>query len=80
MSAALARSIHSQVLRTTGEEDRRVRSRAFSVLRNTKMPAVLCELGFLTNRSESRNIRSSRYRQRLAEAVATGIRNAVAYR
>lgn len=73
-SARLAQSIHYQVLRTTGEEDRRVRSRSFSVLRNTRMPAVLCELGFLTNSGESRNIRSSSYRQRLAEAVAAGIR------
>jgi N-acetylmuramoyl-L-alanine amidase len=80
MSAALARSIHAQVLRATGEEDRRVRSRGFSVLRNTRMPAVLCELGFLTNRDESRKIRSSSYRQRLADAVAAGIRNAIAYR
>ncbi|MEK0447799.1 MAG: hypothetical protein RL088_67 [Verrucomicrobiota bacterium] len=80
MSAALARSIHAQVLRATGEEDRRVRSRSFSVLRNTKMPAVLCELGFLTHRDESRRIRTSGYRQRLADAVAAGIRNAVAYR
>lgn len=73
-SARLAQSIHRRVLGATGEEDRRVRSRGFSVLRNTRMPAVLCELGFLTNRGEARNITSSRYRQRLAEAVAAGIR------
>ncbi len=74
-SAALAHSIHSKVLRATGAEDRRVRSRGFSVLRNTKMPAVLCELGFLTNRDEARRIRSSSHRQRLADAVAAGIRS-----
>ena len=39
------------------------------------MPAVLCELGFLTNRDEVRKIKSSSYRQRLADAVAAGIRS-----
>jgi N-acetylmuramoyl-L-alanine amidase len=73
-SLRLAQSIHYRVLRVTGEEDRRVRSRGFSVLRHTRMPAVLCELGFLTNRGEARNIQSSSYRQRLAEGVAAGIR------
>lgn len=72
-SARLAQSIHSRVLRATGEEDRRVRSRSFSVLRKTRMPAVLCELGFLTNRGESTNIQRSSYRQRLADAIAAGI-------
>jgi N-acetylmuramoyl-L-alanine amidase len=73
-SARLAQSIHYRVLRATGEVDRRIRSRSFSVLRRTRMPAVLCELGFLTNRAEVRNIQSSSYRQRLAEAIVAGIR------
>ena len=73
-SAQLAQSIHSRVLRATGEMDRRVRSRAFSVLRHTRMPAALCELGFLTHRDESRNIKKSSYRQRLADAIAEGIK------
>ena len=72
-SAALASAIHRKVLSATRAEDRRVRSRPLYVLRNTKFPAVLCELGFLTNSSESRRIASSSYRQRLAEAVASAI-------
>ena len=74
-SLRLAQSIHYRVLKATGEVDRRVRSRSLSVLRKTRMPAVLCELGFLTNRDEVRKIKSSSYRQRLADAVAAGIRS-----
>ncbi len=74
-SLRLAQSIHSRVVRATGEIDRSVRSRSFRVLRGTRVPAVLCELGFLTNRGESRNIQSSSYRQRLAESIAAGIRS-----
>lgn len=74
-SAALAAAIHRKVLAATGEEDRRVRSRGFFVLRRNRNTAVLCELGFLTNRDEARKIGSSSYRQKLAEAVAAGIRS-----
>jgi len=73
-SAKLAANIHAQVVATAGTEDRRVRQRGFYVIRNTRIPAVLCELGFLTNRSESRKISgSAAYRQSLADAVARGI-------
>jgi N-acetylmuramoyl-L-alanine amidase len=72
-SASLAASIHRSVLRATGSIDRRVRSRGFFVLRRSSNPAVLCELGFLTNRSEARRIDTGSYRQKLAEAIARGI-------
>jgi N-acetylmuramoyl-L-alanine amidase len=53
--------------------DRGVRQRRYYVLRNSKIPAALAELGFLTNPSEASRIMSSSYRQKLAEAVARGI-------
>jgi N-acetylmuramoyl-L-alanine amidase len=73
-SARLAASVHRQVLRTAGTEDRGVRRRGFYVVRNTRIPAILCELGFLTNAYEAKKITgSAAYRQALAEAVARGI-------
>lgn len=72
-SAALAASIHRSVVGATGSPDRRVRTRSLHVIRLTKMPAVLCELGFLTNCDEYRRIDTRSYRQRLAEAVSRGI-------
>ena len=72
-SAALAKAIHRSVLAATGAEDRRVRKRSLHVLRCTRGPAVLCELGFLTQRDEARRIGSSSYRQRLADAVARAL-------
>lgn len=74
-SGALAAAIHSKVLRATGEIDRRVRTRPLFVLRRNSNTAVLCELGFLTNRDETRRIDTGSYRQKLAEAVAAGIRS-----
>jgi N-acetylmuramoyl-L-alanine amidase len=72
-SGALAKAIHARVLSATRAEDRWVRSRGFYVLRHTRIPSVLCELGFLTNAAESRRIASSSYRQRLAEAIASAL-------
>ena len=74
-SAALAAAIHQKVLSATGAENRWLRSRGFYVLRHTRCPSVLCELGFLTNAAESRRIASSSYRQRLAEAIASAIKS-----
>jgi N-acetylmuramoyl-L-alanine amidase len=73
-SAKLAAAVHRSLLSATGTMDRRVRSRGFFVIRRTSCPAVLCELGFLTNKAEARKIDSAAYRQRLAEGIARGIR------
>ncbi|MEQ1858905.1 MAG: N-acetylmuramoyl-L-alanine amidase [Chthoniobacteraceae bacterium] len=76
-SAKLASAIHSQVVATARTENRGVRKRGFYVIRNTKIPSVLCELGFLTNPAEGKKVStSSAYRQALAEAVARGVMRA----
>ena len=74
-SVALAVAIQNRVVSSTGAQSRWVRARGLHVLRCTHCPAVLCELGFLTNRYESSRIDSSGYRQRLAEAIASAIRS-----
>ena len=73
-SLRLATSIHRSVVRATSTEDRHLRARGFYVIRNTRIPSVLVECGFLTNRAEGSLIAgSASYRQRLADAVARGI-------
>lgn len=74
-SGKLASAVHAQVIRTAGTENRGVRRRGFYVIRRTKIPSILCELGFLTNRAEAKKITgSATYRQALAEAIARGIK------
>lgn len=72
-SALLADRILRNVIASTGSPDRWVRPRPLYVLRHSRFPAVLCELGFLTCRAEAGRIAASSYRQRLAEAVASAI-------
>ena len=69
----LARAIHSSVLRSTDLRDRGVRQARFYVLRNTSMPAVLVETGFITGREDSNRFRSNAAREQIADAIAQGI-------
>jgi len=73
-SAGLAESVHRRVLAATGLEDRHVRRRGFFVIRNTRIPSILVEPGFLSNPvTASRVDGSAAYRQKLADAIARGI-------
>ncbi len=53
--------------------NRGVKSARFYVLKGTKMPAVLVEVGFISNREEEERLGSSYYRQEIAEAISEGI-------
>jgi len=54
---------------------RRVAQAPFYVLRGAAMPAVLLEVGFLTNPAEARLLANPSYQQRVADAMARGITN-----
>ena len=72
-SLALASSIHYHVAGGAPSSNRGVRRRGYFVLRRTRIPAVLVELGFLTNPTEARYVQNSSYRQKLAEEIARGV-------
>src|SRR6184192_4411351 len=73
-SLALASAIHYYVNGVAPTPNRGVRRRGFYVLRNTRIPAVLVECGFLTNATEANYAQSSAYQQKLAEEIGRGIR------
>jgi len=50
-----------------------VKAARFEVLRGVRMPAVLIEVGFLSNYNEERMLKNSYYRQRVAESIVQGI-------
>jgi N-acetylmuramoyl-L-alanine amidase len=72
-SRRAARSIEA-ALRATGLSSRGVREANFVVLRESKGAAVLVEAGFLTNPVEERRLRDPGFRERMATALARGIR------
>jgi N-acetylmuramoyl-L-alanine amidase len=74
-SLSLASAIHHYVAGGAPSENRGVRRRGYYVLRRTNMPSVLVECGFLTNPTEAAYAQNVSYRQKLAEAIAAGVRN-----
>jgi N-acetylmuramoyl-L-alanine amidase len=73
-SLALASAIHHYVAGGAPSENRGVRRRGYYVLRRTNVQAVLVECGFLTNPTEAAYAETASYRQKLAEAIAAGVR------
>ena len=70
----LAKKIQKQILRVSpGSPDRGVKQGRFYVIKNTNMPAVLVEIGFLTGRLDARRLEKTTHRKRLAFAIAKGI-------
>ena len=74
-SVELSSCIYHSLIGHIGEFDRGIKRARFAVLRLTKIPAVLVEGGFLTERGESRLIAEPEWRKRLADAICTGIDN-----
>jgi len=72
-SRRLAGNILRQTLRAYPAVNRGVKRNTYYVLTHNRRPAVLCELGFLTNPQDNRYAQNRSYRQRLAEGIAAGI-------
>ena len=70
----LAKRIQKQILRVSpGSPDRGVKQGRFYVIKNTRMPAVLVEIGFLTGRLDARRLEKNTHRKKIAYAIAKGI-------
>lgn len=71
--AALAQAIQTPACQFTGAVDRGINSANFSVVRESKMPAVLVETGFMTCHEELARLKSEAYQSRIAQGIAQGI-------
>jgi N-acetylmuramoyl-L-alanine amidase len=67
-----ARAI-AQAMATTGLDSRGIRRNDYRVLVQTDSPAVLIELGYLSNVQDSARLLNSAFQDRLAAAIASGI-------
>ncbi len=73
----LAESIVNSFVSRLGSKNNGVRAANFAVLRQTRMPAVLLELGYLSNPTEALNLNSPAWQTAAAEAIYAGIYNYV---
>lgn len=69
----LARAVQDGVVGETGAVNKGVRPANFYVLRNSDIPAVLVEMGFLTNRAENARLADPDYQEQLASGIFKGI-------
>ncbi len=72
-SQRLANCILYRLLDQTAALSRGIKSGNFHVIRETDMPAVLIEAGFMTNKDERQKLRSRDYLDRVALGIAQGI-------
>ena len=69
----LANVIHRNIINRTNSSDRGVRRARFYVLKQTSMPAVLIETGFVTGAQDAIKLANSTFRSQMATAIAAGI-------
>src|SRR5438309_6760576 len=72
-SMALSACVYHSLLGHLPEYDRGIKRARFAVLRLTKVPAVLIEGGFLTERGECKLIAQKDWRTKRAHAIGVGI-------
>ncbi|WP_138492905.1 N-acetylmuramoyl-L-alanine amidase family protein [Paenibacillus pinistramenti] len=73
-SLKLANIMHKYLVKSSGLPDRKVRQASLHVTRETTMPAVLLECGFLSNKNDEAKMYSSAFQQKVAEGIVAGIK------
>ncbi|WP_313629539.1 N-acetylmuramoyl-L-alanine amidase [Enterococcus italicus] len=74
-SEAFANAIHSELAASNTLSDRGIQTANYMVLRNSFVPGVLLELGFLNNDRDLATMNTDAYRQMVGEAILSGIKN-----
>jgi N-acetylmuramoyl-L-alanine amidase len=69
LAAFIQNSLVSKMMAT----NRGIKSRSLFVVRHTRMPAVLVEGGFLSNKVQNQMLRNDGYRDSIAQGIASGI-------
>ncbi len=73
-SSRLAYAVHQKLIAATGATDRGVQQAPFYVLTGVEAPAILVEVGFISHPDESKRLQDSGYQQRIAQAIAEGVK------
>ncbi len=72
-SKRLAQAILKNVVENTKAKSRGVKQANYAVIRETNMPAVLIEGGFVTNEAELQNLKDPLYLKKIAWGIVRGI-------
>lgn len=72
-SRRAAALVHEEFLAATGAASKGVREEDYFVLRETVIPSILIECGFMTHSEECGKLCDPAYQQKIAEGIAKGI-------
>lgn len=72
-SLALAKKVHQKMVNHVSAPDRGVRRAMFYVIHHTPVPAILCEVGYISNPSERETLQSNERQQKTAYAISEGV-------
>ncbi len=72
---ALAVFIQQELVKISGMNRRVAKPGDFYIIKNTAMPAVIVEVGYLSNVAERKKLQQSWYQEQLAHGIAKGIAN-----
>ncbi|WP_240413832.1 N-acetylmuramoyl-L-alanine amidase [Paenibacillus periandrae] len=73
-SLPFAIQMHQKLLKASGFEDRKVKQEDFHVIKNTTMPSLLLELGFLSNKAQEITMFQESFQNQVAAAIVAGIK------
>jgi len=72
-SKELARVVHARLIKAIDTKDRGLFKSKFYVINHTTVPAILVEMGFLSNAEERSELITDSRKQKTAKAIAEGI-------
>ncbi|WP_157998034.1 N-acetylmuramoyl-L-alanine amidase [Ornithinibacillus scapharcae] len=74
-SLNLAKQVQSELVKALATTNRGVKNTPFRVIKDSKIPAILVELGFVTNSHDANKLASQTYRDKAAKAISQGVEN-----
>ncbi len=72
-SYGLATRVQRHLIGESGLENRGVTRRVLRLTHSPRVPSILCECGFLTNRDEANLVSNPAFRQKIAQGIADGV-------
>ena len=70
----LAEMIQESLIKQTDANDRGIKGANYTVIVRSSMPAVLVEVGFLTDTEENELLQNEEYQRKLAKGISEGIK------
>ncbi len=72
-SVGLARRVHAREINNVGSRDGGVKKAMFYVIHHTSVPAILCEVGYVSNPSELTDLQGFDRKSKTARSIADGV-------